>query len=130
MLARVWASSLTGVDQQQGPLAGGQGPRDLIGEIDMPRGVDQVEKIAPAVLPRVGEADRLAFDGDPAFALDVHGVQDLVLELPVRNDVGGLDETIGKRGLAVIDVCDDAEIAYDFHGRTGREADGSPAGPG
>jgi len=44
--------------------------------------------------------------------------------------VGGLDEAVGQGGFAVIDVRDDAEIAYDFHGQTGREADGSPAGPG
>jgi hypothetical protein len=34
---------LTGVDQQQGALAGSQGAGDFVGEIDVTRRVDQVQ---------------------------------------------------------------------------------------
>ena len=36
---------LGGVHQQQHPLAGGQGPGDLVGEIHVARGVDEVELV-------------------------------------------------------------------------------------
>ena len=37
--------ALGGVHQQQHPLAGGQGPGDLVGEIHVARGVDEVELV-------------------------------------------------------------------------------------
>jgi two-component system cell cycle response regulator len=57
----------------------------------------------------------LAFDGDPALALDIHGVEDLVLEIPVRDDLGGLDHAVRQGRLAVIDMGDNTEIANIFH---------------
>ena len=41
--------ALGGVDQQDGPLAGGQRPADLVAEVDVAGGVDEVEDV---VLPR------------------------------------------------------------------------------
>ena len=41
---------LGGVHQEQHALAGGQGPGDLVGEIHVARGVDQIELVLLAVL--------------------------------------------------------------------------------
>ncbi len=77
----------------------------------MPRGIHQIEHIFPPVSGAVWYGDRLALDGDPALALDIHVVQDLVVEVTVRDEPGALDEPIRERGLSMVDMGDDAEIA-------------------
>ncbi len=106
---------LAGVHEQQGPFAGGQGAGDLVGKIHVARGVDQIQVVAPAILGLVGQADCLALDGDAPFALDIHGVQDLILEIPGRHDVRGLDQAIREGRFPVIDMGDDAEVANKVH---------------
>jgi hypothetical protein len=102
--------SLRGVDDQDRALAGGQGARDLVGEVDVPRGVDEVELVLLAlVLPE--DADRLGLDGDAALALELHRVEQLLAHLARRDGVGHLEDAIGERRLAVVDVRDDREVA-------------------
>ena len=108
--------ALGGVHQQQHPLAGGQGPGDLVGEIHVARGVDEVELVFDAVVGGVGQADGVALDGDAPLPFDVHGVQDLVAELAVLHHAGPLDEAVRQGGLAVVDMGDDAEVADVLHG--------------
>jgi hypothetical protein len=57
------------------------------------------------------EAHGLRLDGDAAFLLDIHVVEKLRGHLARLEPAGGLDQPIGQRRLAVIDVRDDAEIA-------------------
>ena len=57
------------------------------------------------------EAHRLCLDGDAALALEVELVEDLILHVAQRDGAGRLEQPIRKRRLAVIDVCDDAEVA-------------------
>lgn len=106
---------LGGVHQEQHPLAGGQGPGDLVREIDVARGVDEVEFVFPAVPGGVGQADGVALDGDAPLPFQVHGVQDLVAKLALLNHAGPLDETVRQGGLAVVDMGDDAEVAKVWH---------------
>ena len=54
---------------------------DLVGEVHVARGVDQVELICLAIVCVVGDAHGVGLDGDAAFALDVHGVQELGLHV-------------------------------------------------
>ena len=106
---------LGGVHQQQHPLAGGQGPGDLVGKIHVARGVDEVEIVGDAVVGGVREADGVALDGDAPLPFDVHGVQDLVPELAFPHHAGPLDKAVRQRGLAVVDMGDNAEIADVGH---------------
>ena len=57
------------------------------------------------------EPHRLRLDGNPALPFEVHGVEDLVAELPIFDRPAALDEAVGERRLAVVDVGDDAEVA-------------------
>ena len=43
------------VDQKEDPLAGGQGPRHLVGEIDVARRIDEVQGVRAAILCLVGK---------------------------------------------------------------------------
>ena len=113
---RLRLESLRGVDDEQRPLARLQRPRDLVGEVDVARRVDQVELVA---LPL--DAHGLRLDRDPALALQVHRVEHLGPHLALRNGVRELENPVGERRLAVVDVRDDREVADVLlvHGLTG-----------
>jgi len=115
---RLRLDALRGVDQQDGPLAGGQRARDLVGEIDVAGRVDEVQHVPAAVWAGPRQPDRLALDGDAALALDVHPVEVLGAHLAVLDHPGELQHPVRERGLSVIDVRDDAEVPDDAHGRT------------
>jgi hypothetical protein len=74
---RLRLESLGRIDEQDRPLAGSDRTRDLVGEVDVPGRVDQVEQVLVADVPErpVGHPDRLRLDRDPALALDVHLVE-------------------------------------------------------
>ena len=77
---RLRLDPLRGVDDEQRALARLQRARDLVGEVDVARGVDQVELVA---LP--DHAHGLRLDRDPALALEVHRVEHLVAHLAARD---------------------------------------------
>ena len=124
---RLRFDALAGVDHQQGTFAGRQRPRDFVGEVDMAGRVHQVEDVILAVLGVVGEADRLRLDGDAALALDVHGIEHLLLarHFAVGEAAGHLDQTVGQRRFAMVDMGDDGEIA-DVGNGDGRHGRGIP----
>ena len=64
-----------------------------------------------AVLRRVHHADGVRLDGDAALALQVHRVEHLRLHLARGQRAGQLQQAVGERGFAMIDVRDDREIA-------------------
>ena len=103
---RLRLDPLRGVDEEQRPLAGLERARDLVAEVDVARSVDQVQEVvAPA------NADRLGLDRDPALALQLHGVEKLLAHLALGDGAGQLEDAIGERRLAVVDVRDDREVA-------------------
>ena len=74
--------------------------------LDMAGRIDQVEDV---VLPRHPHV--LGLDGDAPFPLDVHRVEVLGLHVAHVDGAGELEDAVGERRLAVVDVGDDAEIA-------------------
>src|SRR5690606_27077691 len=93
--------------------------------------VDQVQDIVLAVLRPVVEAHGLRLDGDAALALDVHRIEHLLAHLALGKAPGELDQPVGQRRLAVVDMRDDREVAdmvrfghggADSTGYRGREA--------
>ena len=108
---RLGLHALGCVYQKQGTFAGADCARDLVGEVHVARSVYQIEFVQFTVLCSVRYRDGLAFDGDSALALDVHVVQDLrLLGAAGRHEAGLFDEAVGKRGLAVVNVGDYAEV--------------------
>src|SRR5690606_7250362 len=91
-------------------LARGQRSRYLVREVDVPRGVDQVELVLHPVNRRVAHADGVQFDRDAALALQVHRIEDLLPHLARLERAGRLKEPVGQRGLTVVDVRHDTEI--------------------
>ena len=109
---RLRLDALRRVDDEERALARRERARDLVAEVDVARRVDQVEDVLLAVLRRVAHPRAVELDRDPALALDVHRVAHLVLHLAVGERPRLLQQPVRQRRLAVVDVRDDAEVAY------------------
>ena len=112
---RLGLDALRGVHHEQRPFARGDGARDFVREIDVSRGVDQVERVAFAVAGRVFHLYGVALDGDALFALEVHVVEHLRLHFALVQGVGLLQQAVCEGRFAVVDVGYDAEVADVFH---------------
>jgi hypothetical protein len=114
VLDRLRLDALGGVDHQQHALAGAQRARDLVVEVDVTRGVDEVEEVRLAVVGLVVQAHGRGLDRDAALALELQRVEHLVPLLAFRHALGELQDAVGEGRLAVVDVGDDREVA-DLH---------------
>ena len=73
--------------------------------------VDEVEDVFLPVGGDVVHPRGLGLDRDPSFTLEVHVVEVLRLLVALRDHLRLVEQTIGQRALAVVDVRDDAEVA-------------------
>ena len=73
--------------------------------------VDQVVLVLLAIVPAIGHARGGGLDGDSALALQIHGVEHLVFHGAHGDRARHLQEAIGERRLAMVDVGNDAEVA-------------------
>ncbi len=114
---RLGLDALGGVDDEDDPLAGGEAAADLVAEVDVARRVDQVEDVALPV-----DAHVLGLDRDAALALEVHRVEVLRAHVAGLYGTRDLEDPIGQRGLAMVDVRDDREVtnAIEVHGHDQR----------
>ena len=99
--------ALAGVDEQEHAVDHGEAALDLAAEVGVAGGVDDVDL-------HVAVADRgvLGQDRDALLALEVHRVHDPVGDLLVRAEGAGLAQHgVDERGLAVVDVGDDGDVA-------------------
>ncbi len=109
---RLGLDSLRCVDDQQGSFTGGKRAADLVGKVDVPRGVDQVQFVFLSVGGGVRHPDGMRLDRDAAFLLQVHGVQKLCVDQIARFDrVSGLEKPVRQSGLSVVDMGNDGKIA-------------------
>ncbi len=103
--------ALAGVHHQQRSFAGRQRPGNLIRKIDVAGRIDEVELIFLSVSGVVMQANALGFDGDAALFLQIHGIEHLRGHFALAERAGQLQQAIGKRRLAMVDMRDDAEVA-------------------
>src|SRR5690606_33850559 len=107
--------ALGGVDHEQGTFTGGQRPADLVGKIDVSRRIDEVQLVGLAVPRRVGQRNALRLDGDATFALDRVGIENLGRHFAILQAAAELDDAVGQRRLAVVDMGDDREVSNKVH---------------
>ena len=112
---RLRLDALRGIDHQQRSLTGRKRPADLVAEVDVPRGVDQVQVVLLAIRGDVFQRRGLRLDRDATLALEVHRVQHLRLHLAVGQAAAALDQAIRERRLAVVDMRDDGKVADMLH---------------
>jgi hypothetical protein len=76
--------------------------------------IDQVQYVL-LTIERVIHLNCMALDGDPAFALKVHIIERLLLNISIADSASCLQQTISKGAFPVIDVRNDAEISDVLH---------------
>ena len=103
---RLRLDALRRVDEEDHALARGQAAAHLVAEVDVAGRVDQVHDVAVPL-----EADVLRLDRDAPFPLDVHRVEVLGPHVPGVHGARQLQQAIGERRLAVVDVGDDRKVA-------------------
>ena len=62
----------------------------------------------------VVQTDGAGLDGDAALALELHVVEQTVFHFTLINRVAVFQQTVGKRGLTVVNVGNDGEISNIF----------------
>jgi len=77
--------------------------------------IDQIEDVLVSIFCNVRKADGLAFDGDAALTLNIHIVEELIMELTISNLFTKLNHTISQGGFSVIDMSYDGKVSYIFH---------------
>ena len=105
---RLRFDALRCVHHQQRAFAGLQAARNFVGEIDVARRIDQIELIILPVFGAVIEPHRVRFDGDAAFAFQIHRIQHLRHHFALAERAGDSEQTVGQRRLAVVDVRNDS----------------------
>ena len=89
----------------------GHDPLHFAAEISVARGIDDIDPIAVPLKGRV-----LGANGDPFLALEIHRVHYPLLHLLIGAKGSGLpQQLIDERGLAVVDVCNDGDVADLIH---------------
>src|SRR6476620_11396396 len=79
----------------------------------MPRRVHQIEDVILAVFGVIIQPDGLRLAGDAALALDIHRIEHLFLarHFAIGQPARHLDQAVGQRRFAMVDMGDDGEIA-------------------
>jgi len=75
----------------------------------------ELASVLAPVARLVAQRRGLGLDGDAALALQIHRVEHLAFHLARRQASGALDDAVGERGFAVVDVGDDGEVADVVH---------------
>ncbi len=110
-------NALRSVNNQKRTLARGERTRNLIVEVNVTRGVNEIELICFSVLRFVIKLDGVGFDCYSALAFKVHVVKQLLGHVSFCNGIGQLKEPVGEGGLAVVNVSDNRKISDVFFRR-------------
>ena len=107
---RLRLDALRRVHDEHRAFAGLQRTMHFVAEIDVTGRVDQVDLVLLALV-FVDHAHRAGFDRDAFLALQFHGVEQLLAHLALGDGVSHLDQTVGQRALAVVNMGDNRKVA-------------------
>ena len=108
---RLRLDTLRRIHDQQRALARGKRARDLIIEVHMPGRVDQIHLVGLSVIRLVFHAHRAGLDRDAALAFKIHIIQQLFLHLALGYGFALLQQTVGQRRFAVVNVRNNGKIS-------------------
>ena len=104
--------ALRSVDNEQRPLAGGNGARHLVREVHVPRRVNQIQDIL-LPLVHIFHLDGMALDGDTSFLLQIHVVQHL--SFGDLDSIGKFQQAVRQSRFPVVNVGYDTKVTYILH---------------
>ena len=77
--------------------------------------VDQIQVVLAAVGRGVLERRGLRLDRDAALALQVHRIEHLRFHFAIAQAAAALNQAVGQRRFAVVDMRDDRKVADVLH---------------
>ncbi len=107
--------ALARIHQKQRPFTGCKCPGDFIRKIYVPGSVYKIQGIGLFVFSFIWQADGLTFYGNSTLSFYVHVVENLIFKIPIKDNMGHLNQTVGKCRFAMIDMGYNAEISNIFH---------------
>ncbi len=109
----LWHWALEGVDQQKNAISHIEHPLYFTTKIGVARGVDNVD-----FMVFVGDRDILGQNSDAALALQVVVVENqLTRQFMLFEKSASQQHFVDQRGFAMIDVCDDGNVANIIHAK-------------
>lgn len=81
----------------------------------MPWRVDEIQLVSLPIPRAVMQGHALRLDGDATLPLQIHRIQHLIAHFPFAKPSANLNESVGQRGLAMIDMSDDRKITDMLH---------------
>ena len=103
--------SLGRIDKQHSPFASSQGARNFVRKINVSGRVNHSQRIFCSVVnPR--NAHSLRFNRNAALLFDIHPVEKAIVHLPLFDYLRKLQNAVCDRRFAVIDMRDNAKVAY------------------
>jgi hypothetical protein len=104
------------INNEDSTFTCGERAGDFVGEINVSRCINKIERVRLPVLCVVLHLDGVQFYRDTAFLLQIHIVQHLVdNEIALCDRAGLFEQAVRERGLSVVNVSDDAEISKLIH---------------
>mgnify|MGYP007077464228 CR=1 FL=1 len=73
--------------------------------------INQIQLVGFTIIGFIVKPDSLGFDGDSPFALNIHGIQNLLLHLAISERTSIMNQPISEGGFTMIDVSNNREIA-------------------
>lgn len=80
----------------------------------MPGSIYQIKRVGLSIV-RILHLDSVTLDGYATLTLQIHVVENLFLQLALIDGLGNLQQPVGQRAFAVVDMRYDTEIANVFH---------------
>ena len=81
----------------------------------MSRRIDQIQVVNLSVSGLVVQRRSLRLDRNPPFPFQIHGIEHLRFHFTIRQASAQLDNPVGKRRFAMVDMGDNGKIADVFH---------------
>ena len=108
---RLRLNTLRCIDDEQRAFTRSQASGHFITKIHMSGRVDEIEDVFFPVVCVVVQPYGFGFDGDATLALEIHSIEHLRGHLALAERPRKLEQSVGERGLTVIDVGDDGEVS-------------------
>ena len=77
----------------------------------MARGINEVKSVHLAISGPILQRRRLGLDGDAPLALEIHGVEHLLLHLTIGESSTDLDDPVGQGALSMVDMGNDGKVS-------------------
>ena len=93
------------IDDQECPVTGSQAAGYFIIKVNMPRRINQIQRILMTVFGIINQAGRLGFDRYAPFPFQIHRIQELVFHFSFGNGTGHFQKPVCQRRFAMVNVC-------------------------